>query len=765
MEKNTLNLLEFHNILNLVSDLCVSESGKKKALSIIPCPDLDGVKNNLQALIKAIDYKDEILGLSLDFPPLDGIFSHINSGKILDEDGFWAISIFLKKAGKLKDFINKLDQESKFILFNNLDSMPWPGKLSQALNRCLDENGHIKDHASPNLASIRGEIRKIQRQCTKKIYEFIAEKDISDMLQDEYFTISSDRYVIALKSNFKGRIKGIVHDYSQSGETCYFEPMFLIDLNNRLQELRKTERDEINNVLKYLTSLLIEEENKLLRLYDLMVDVDILRAKVLFAEKIRGNPVHVGENRVFLKGARHPILFVEKGDKIEPVDIILEQNQRALILTGGNSGGKTVSLKTLGLCALMAYSGLPVPCAEGSTIPFWKDIFVFLGDEQSLHEDLSTFTAQIKKIRDIWPKVGKSTLVLLDEFGAGTDPSQGAALAQAVLDCLLDKGAWIFSVTHFPSLKVYALNHENVRAATVLFDPKTKRPLYKIAYDQVGTSQALDVAKEFGMPEEILIRAREYLLIDDEKTNAVIEKLNDIAVKREQELKNLRQKAQALEEEKKKLREKYENKINELINDISKTIKEIVTSYRQQKIHRKMAQKKLREYRERLQKEISQNSAGEKVDLKDIKIGSELKYLPWSKKGIVEQINKKESKIKLNISGVSIWVDPHEVAFIKSQDKKRTDQKVNVRLNIDNTSFSVLDIRGKRVDEAESMIIQFLDKAIYRGLKNVEIIHGRGEGILRSKVREILREFPNVDSFCFAPEDRGGDGVTLVTLK
>jgi len=178
-----------------------------------------------------------------------------------------------------------------------------------------------------------------------------------------------------------------------------------------------------------------------------------------------------------------------------------------------------------------------------------------------------------------------------------------------------------------------------------------------------------------------------------------------------------------------------------------------------------MAQKKLREYRERLQKEISQNSAGEKVDLKDIKIGSELKYLPWSKKGIVEQINEKEYKIKLNISGVSIWVDPHEVAFIKSQDKKRTDQKVNVRLNIDNTSFSVLDIRGKRVDEAESMIIQFLDKAIYRGLKNVEIIHGRGEGILRSKVREILREFPNVDSFCFAPEDRGGDGVTLVTLK
>ncbi len=264
------------------------------------------------------------------------------------------------------------------------------------------------------------------------------------MLQDEYLTISSDRYVIALKSNFKGRIKGIVHDYSQSGETCYFEPLFLIDLNNKLQELRKLEREEINRVLKYLTSLLTGDIDKVLTLYELMVDVDIIRAKILFSEKIKGNIINIDEGSVSLRDVRHPILFIEYGDKIEPVDIILEKSQRALILTGGNSGGKTVSLKTLGLCALMAYSGLPVPCLDGSSIPFWEDIFVFLGDEQSLHENLSTFTAQIKKIRDIWPKVGKSTLVLLDEFGSGTDPSQGSALAQAVLDCLLERGAWIF---------------------------------------------------------------------------------------------------------------------------------------------------------------------------------------------------------------------------------------------------------------------------------------------------------------------------------
>ena len=765
MEKNTLELLDFNLVLRLVSDFCVSETGKKKALSIIPSGNLEDVERNYQALIKAFDYKDEIIGLSLDFPSLDGIFSHVNSGKILDEDGFWALLIFLKKAGQIRDFIDKLDQESRIILFSTFESLPWPGKLSQAINRCLDQNGQIKDHASPNLASIRGEIRKIQRQCTKKINEFITEKNISDMLQDEYLTISSDRYVIALKSNFKGRIKGIVHDYSQSGETCYFEPLFLIELNNKLQELRKSEREEINRVLKYLTSLLTEEKDKLLSLHDIMVDVDLFRAKVLFAEKIKGNPVHVGDRRVFLKDARHPILFVEHGHKIEPVDIILEEDQRALILTGGNSGGKTVSLKTLGLCSLMAYSGLPVPCAEGSILPFWKDIFVFLGDEQSLQENLSTFTAQIKKIRDIWPKVGESTLVLLDEFGAGTDPSQGAALAQAVLDCLLDKGAWIFSVTHFPSLKAYALNHPNVRAATVLFDPKTKKPLYKIAYDQIGTSQALDVAKEFGMPEEILMRAKEYLLIDDEKTNTVIEKLNDLAVKREEELKKLRQKALALENEKKKLREKYEKNISKLIDEISRAIKEIVTSYREQKIQRKMALKKLKEYKKTLQKEISLSSSSEKVDLKDIKIGSELKYIPWSKKGKVEQINERESKIKLNISGVSIWVNCDEVALLKSQDKKIAEPKVNVRLDIDKSSFAVLDIRGKRVDEAETMIIQFLDRAIYRGLKNVEIIHGRGEGILRAKVRKILRDFPNVESFCFAPEDRGGDGVTIVTLR
>jgi len=591
MDENTLKLLEFPKVVKFLSNFCISESGKKKCLSLRPLNNIHTIQKGLSLLREALTYSREIIDLINEFPPLEGIFAYIQKEKVLDEDGLWAIKIFLEKSRKLKEFIEGLEEVSAPTILECFSPMPWPQKTWQALKRCLDQNGEIKDQASPSLMAVRGEIRKIQKQCTKKINDYIADQNISEMLQDEYLTISSDRYVIALKANFKGRIKGIIHDYSQSGETCYFEPMFLVELNNKLQELKNKEREEKNKVLKYLTSLILDEYDKIGKLYFLMVEMDILRAKILFSQEIRGNIIDIADNKVVLKNSRHPLLYLEHKEKIEPVDIILKESQKALILTGGNSGGKTVALKTLGLCALMAYSSLAVPCEEGSFLPFWSKIFVFLGDEQSIQESLSTFTAQIKKLRDIWPRVDGSTLVLLDEFGTGTDPSQGAALAQAVIDSLLNKGSWIFAVTHFPSLKVYALNKENVRAAMVLFDPATKKPLYKIAYDQVGHSQALEVAKEFGMPKEILDKAREYLLINNEETTQIIEKLNTIAVEREKELSILRQKERELEEEKKKLKIKYERKIQELIAHISKAIKEIVTHYRQQKLKRKLATK------------------------------------------------------------------------------------------------------------------------------------------------------------------------------
>ncbi len=762
MDKNTLELLEFYQVLNLLGECCVSESGKKRAVNLRPYNELQKVERELKLLEEAREYRDEIVGLIEKFPPLEGLFAHIQEDKILDEDGLWGIRVFLDKSKKLKEFISS--QIKTPLLAERFTPFPWPGKLWQALSRCMDDKGHIRDQASPALLSIRGEIRKIQRQCTKKIIEYMADDNISRMLQDEYLTISSDRYVLALKANFKGKIKGIVHDYSNTGETCYFEPLFLVELNNKLQELRKTERDEINKVLKYLTSIFTEEEEKVKWLYGLMVEMDLLRAKLLFAEKIHGEIITISNEKVYLKNVRHPLLFLKEGGNVSPVDIVFGEDKKGLILTGGNSGGKTVALKTLGVCALMAYTSLPLPCDKGSVLPFWEDIFVFLGDEQSLDENLSTFTAQIKKLRDIWPRITSSTLVLLDEFGTGTDPTQGSALAQAVLDSLLSRGAWIFCVTHFPALKVYGLSKENVRPATVLFDPRTKKPLYKIAYDQVGTSQALDVAKEFGMPEEILSRAREYLLIDGDINSSVIDKLNELAVKKERELVRLKQKEMELEREKKKLKEQYEKKLESLVKEIGDNVREIVSLYRKNKIQRKVALKKLKEAREKIKKQIVVNGPKSGLTLKEIREGMELFYIPWNKKGVVDRVDTKDLKIRLNLSGVNVWVKLEEVRLAGS-NKTQENGGVHLKFRGEDIHPHVLDIRGKRVEEAESLLVQFLDRAVYMGSMEVEIIHGRGEGILRNCVHHILKSHPFVKTFSLAPENRGGDGVTIVQFK
>lgn len=763
MEKNTLGLLEFNKILSILSSFCTSDAGKNKAKNLRPEIDRERIQKDLDVLAEALNYRDEITALELDFPPLEGVFDFLKKGKILDEDGLFGVRVFLEKTKNLKEFIDSLIPEKTKNLLEKFKYVPWPQQSFQALKRCLDKNGDIKDDASPNLLLIREQIRSIQKKCTKKIIEYIEKYNLSEMLQDEYLTISSDRYVIALKSNFKGRIEGIVHDYSQSGETCYFEPIFLIEINNKLQELKKEEREEINNILRYLTTIITYDLEKISVLYSLMIEMDLIRAKVLFASEINGSILSIGE-KLHIRKAVHPLLYLKQKNKVQPIDLILLEGQKGLILTGGNAGGKTVSLKTLGLCALMAYCGLPVPCEEQSTIPLFKNIFIFLGDEQSIEEMLSTFTAQIIKLKNIWPRIDDSTLVLLDEFGTGTDPSQGAALAQAVIESLLERGCVVFAVTHFPSLKVFALNHKQLRAAMVLFDPITKKPLYKIAYDQVGTSQALDVAKEFGMPKEILEKAEKYLLINDEQTTQIIERLNEITVKRENELKTLEKKIKELDEEKKKLKEKYHKKINELIEDISNTLREIVISYKEGKIHRKLAQQQLKELRERLKREITSDNHKIEIDINKLKIGDEISYIPWNKVGSVEAVDIKKNKIKVNISGVSLWVDPSDIDFCAKKEKKEPTAVFHLKQKSQNIPFLKLDLRGHRVDEAEAQLTKFLDEAVYRGASLVEIVHGRGEGILRNFVHNFLKKYPYIKSFSFAPEDRGGDGVTIVEI-
>ncbi|MFP4657359.1 MAG: endonuclease MutS2, partial [Desulfonatronovibrionaceae bacterium] len=444
MLSRTLKLLELDKVLDRLSDYAVTDPGRRWCARISPLSGAAEVRDSVALLREAMAWQGES-GFSLSaFPDLDGVFLALQRpGAKLEIEAFWGLQQAFASAGKAMQALDGIDPARFPHLQIFSQGFAWPQKLAAAVKRCLDDSGQLKDESSPALAFVRGEIRSLREKCTKKVQDNLQGGQLYKYLQDEFLTISSDRYVLALKTNFKGRLKGIVHDYSQTGETCYFEPLFLMDLNNRLQGLKREEKEETDNILDYLTSLASQEKGQLRLLYTRTTEMDALLAKCALGREMDGTALDVSQNeRLALNQARHPILALRKGF-VQPVDIALDEGQRMLIISGGNSGGKTVALKTLGLCACMASCGLPVPVAEGSELPFWPKIFVSMGDEQSLEENLSTFTAQIRHLRDFWPQVDPFTLVILDEFGAGTSPSQGAALAQAVLDGLADRGAWV----------------------------------------------------------------------------------------------------------------------------------------------------------------------------------------------------------------------------------------------------------------------------------------------------------------------------------
>jgi DNA mismatch repair protein MutS2 len=413
----------------------------------------------------------------------------------------------------------------------------------------------------------------------------------------------------------------------------------------------------------------------------------------------------------------------------------------------------------------MAFSGLPVPVAEGSSLPLWTDIFVVLGDEQSLEEHVSTFTAQIQYLARVWDRVNDKTLFLLDEFGAGTDPTQGAALAQAVIDGLLDRGAASFAATHFPALKAYALATPRVRAASVLFDPSTKKPLYRLAYDQVGASIALDVAREHGLPRTILSRAEQYLLLDGSDTSAVLERLNSLVVKRERENDALADERNALRKKRDTLEARYEKERVKVLGEVRELAQGVLREWKTERIGRKQALKKLSEVRERLEPAVRDDAPAVAPDLNwaEITSGQRVGYKAWGKAGVVLEKDERKRQVKVDFSGVAMWVAFSELTLDGKSARKteRVSQGVTAELGFTPS----IDLRGQRADEALSALGQFLDASLLRGANGVEIVHGRGTGALRKEIHAYLRTAPGVAAFTLANEDRGGDGMTEVTLK
>ncbi len=861
-------VLELPKVLARLSAFTVSDSGRQACLDLRPFTSLDLLRAEADFYTQGQLWKEHSGFKLTSFPELGSLWNTLeNSGRAVDLEGLWAVRQALRQAQSLLESIDTGGTgkpgspvtDNWPVLKARCAEILLPQSSMQALQRCLSDEGLIKDDASPELKLVRLEIRRLHQQCSKKVKEFANQYNITHYLQDDFITLSSDRYVLPLKSNFKGRLQGIIHDYSQTGETCYFEPFFLVEINNRLQELKREEREEEHKILLRISALLREELPGLRALYAFMVKVDVLQAKLELAEKYAGRLVAFEEipnagqpPEVLLLDARHPLLALEENSRAEndrgesgrgesgrgesgrpesiraeglnapapapgknrknssgkavPIDIELRAGQKALVISGGNAGGKTVCLKTLGLAALMGMSALPVPAGKGSRLPFWSALHPFIGDEQSLEDHVSTFTAQITNLSGVLSRAGSSSLVLLDEFGAGTDPAQGAALAQAVVDVLMEQGAYVVAATHFPALKAYALSRPAVRAASVLFDPNTKRPLFRLAYDQVGASQALDVAREHGLPEKVLKKAEQYLLLDGEDSGALIARLNSLAVEREQELTQLRGEQEKFQARRARLEERFAKEKQQLFEKVQAQAAEVLQDWKSGRSSHKQALKQLSTLRNELARGKAQGKAEDAaeeqtpppLDIAMLAQGQKVHYRPWDRKAVVVDKDSRRQKVRLEINGVTMWVDAADIAELapgaapgqvtgkiggqiagKTAGKAagKTPDKISGKPEAETgpaggftgkieQSYALrLDLRGKRADFAINELASFLDSAVMSGRELVEVLHGRGTGALRREVHAFLKTFPGVSNFKLAPEDQGGDGVPLIQQK
>lgn len=794
----TLNALEFHRIADHLSELCLSGVGRERARAIAPLDDAEAVTLAARIYEEAADWASRpaaggAVFCVCSFPDVSSMLRAAATNRAQtfqpDVDAFWALREVLRLARDAHASIAQPEAATRWPhLLAMADGSPLPVQLTAALLRCISDDGLLRDESSPELYRLRGELRRLHQSCMRKVKDFAQQYNMLAYLQDEFMTLSSDRYVLPLKANFKGRMQGIIHDWSQTGETCYFEPMFLVEINNRLQELKREEREEERKVLVYLRSLLEAELPGARAALELLAHLDVLQAKRRLAALFDGRPLPltpVAEG-IQLLDARHPLLMLnrvaESGkdgskaaaaahSKVRPLDIVLRPGERALVITGGNAGGKTVCLKTLGLIAAMTLSGLPVPVGAGSHLPWFSRLDAFIGDEQSLADNVSTFTAQIEHLAKAWKHLDACSLVLLDEFGAGTDPAQGAALAQAVLDELLDKHTFVLSATHFPALKSYALTREGARAASMLFDPQSKKPLFRLAYDQVGASQALDVAREHGLAESIVRRAEHYLLQDGQDATALLGRLNDLAAKREEELAELKREQDKTRRQAQDLREKLEKERVRLHDEVRAQAGDLMRAWKEGRATHKQALKEMSRLRASLAPAQDETAEGASVlpQPQSFATGQEVLHTVFNKRGVITDVDERRGRVRLEMNGVNLWAEmkalrvPGQTA--QSPAKSALRGVVGRTSASDEAASLRLDMRGMRADVALAELERFMDKALLAGFSEVEVVHGRGTGALRRQVHDFLRSFPAVGQFVLAPEDRGGDGMTIVTFR
>ncbi|EOR25441.1 recombination and DNA strand exchange inhibitor protein [Niallia nealsonii AAU1] len=601
------------------------------------------------------------------------------------------------------------------------------------------------------------------------------------MLSDSIITIRNDRYVIPVKQEYRGNYGGIVHDQSASGQTLFIEPQSVVTLNNELQAIRVKEQQEIDRILTQLTALVAQYEEELLHIVNVLADIDFMFAKAKYAHRLKASKPKINnEGKIVLLKAKHPLIPPEV---VVANDIVLGDTYTSIVITGPNTGGKTVTLKTVGLCTLMAQAGLQIPVLDGSEMGVFKSVYADIGDEQSIEQSLSTFSSHMVNIVSILEKVDHESLVLFDELGAGTDPQEGAALAISILDEVNNRGARVIATTHYPELKAYGYNRHGVVNASVEFDIETLSPTYRLLIGVPGRSNAFEISKRLGLKEDVINAARSHVSEDSNKIENMIASLEESRKQAEREhedAKDLLKQAEMLHrdlqkqvmeyyEKKETLQEKAKREAKEIIENAKKEAEVVIGDLRKMQLEKRVEIKEheLIDARKRLE------DATPEIEMKKQQVvsnrnhvyqpGDEVKVLTFNQKGqLLEKVSNKEWQVQIGI--MKMKVKEKDLEFIKAPKVVETKPLTTIKGKDYHVSLE-LDLRGERFENALSRVEKYIDDSLLAGYPRVSIIHGKGTGALRSGVQEYLKNHRAVKNIRFGEAGEGGSGVTVVEFK
>lgn len=793
MNQKALETLEYKKIIAQLKREMGSAASAKLADELTPLTSEKIIKEELRSTTEAVD-----LIVRKGPLPTGGLYD-IREALLLAKKGG---SLTMRQ---LLEVQNVLGISSEVVAFMHDDALPelkYIGEmvdliaeftaLEKEISRCILTEDEMADNASPKLKDIRRSIHQQNQAIKNKLSRIITSSSNKTYLQDAIVTMRDGRYVIPVKQEYRSFFPGMVHDQSKGGATLFIEPQGVVDLNNKLRELEVEEQLEIARILAELSSRVAEHYREIRSNLELLTKLDFIMAKGKLSCKMHASEPKIDtDGELRLISARHPLIEYKKA---VPVDIRIGGDYRTLIITGPNTGGKTVSLKTAGLLVMMAQSGLHIPASHASTLPIFGEVFADIGDEQSIEQSLSTFSSHMKNIVSIIDKASYDSLVLVDELGAGTDPTEGAALAIAILERFYDSGALTMATTHYNELKKYALATSGVENAAMEFDVETLTPTYRLLIGVPGKSNAFEISKKLGLSESVIERASEHIKhgdmefenvissIEDDKRKAAADRLDAESMRAEIEerLKKLEEKEMAISEKRADIIAEAKREARELLRETKSAVKDVQKDLRRlQKsgAHTNLntgalekSRRKINEAEDLVSEKVVKQVNSEPVSADTLKIGDRVKLLTIGQNGTILSLPDEKGNLMINIGALKVKARLQDLMLInEGKDRKpqaKSSSKYGSLLRSKSSSVSAsINVMGKNLEDALADVEKYLDDVYMAGLDMVSIIHGRGGGILKDGIRQMLKRKKYVDSYGAASYNDGGEGVTVVRMK